>query len=482
VRLSNTLYAEHADGAVERVAVDPEHLHHTLSELARTHQVPGAQLAIYDGGETVAIEVGELEYGTGRPITRDAAFPVGSITKTFTAAMAMILVADGDLELDAPLGEHMPELDTVCANLSLRQILSHTSGFASDTALDEPSSVSIRRCVLDHCRREKMVLPSGTGFSYSNIGYVLTGHLIEHITGMSWWEALESILLQPLGIDPTFIAGSSGSRLSSRPIVTGHSVNTAVGRTRPVRQTLEVCMAPAGALAVSAVDLVRLGLTQLDGQAEVLLPAAYAAKMRQFVPCAEPFGLADGWGLGLALFRNRDTVWVGHDGNADGTACYLRVDPQNSYVVAFTSNATIGLAMWQELVTKLEKMGLSIGNYSTAETLGRPAAAPVGCEGSYMNGDSEYYVQAQRDGRFFLLVDGEAVARLSFYDDLLFSHQDLDSGKEGHVGRFLRNSMTGDIDQMQANGRLARRRIGPPSEDGSYQSLKGVPVYPTSIS
>jgi CubicO group peptidase (beta-lactamase class C family) len=457
VRLSNTLQLERSDGAAERVEVDREHLHHTLSELARTHQVPGAQLAIYDGGETVAIEVGELEYGTGRPITRDAAFPAGSITKTFTAAMAMILVADGDLELDAPLGEHMPELDTVCVHLSLRQILSHTSGFASDAVSDELSSVSIRRYVLDHCRKENMVLPPGTGFSYSNIGYVLIGHLIEQITGMSWWEALESILLQPLGIDPTFIAGSSGTRSASRPIATGHSVNTAVDRTRPVRQTLEACMAPAGALAVSAVDLVRLGMTQLKGQAEVLLPAAYAAKMRQSIPCAEPFGLADGWGLGLAMFRNRDTVWVGHDGNADGTACYLRVHPQNSYVVAFTSNATIGLAMWQELVTKLEKMGLSVGNYSTVEALDSPAAAPAGCQGRYVNGDIEYYVQAQRDGRFFLLVDGEAVARLSFYDDLFFAQQDLDSGKWGPAGRFLRNPITGNIDQIQANGRLAHR-------------------------
>jgi hypothetical protein len=70
VRLSHTLYSERADSVTERAAVDPGHLHHTLSELARTHRVPGAQLAIYDGGETVAIEVGELEYGTGRPLTR----------------------------------------------------------------------------------------------------------------------------------------------------------------------------------------------------------------------------------------------------------------------------------------------------------------------------------------------------------------------------------------------------------------------------
>jgi CubicO group peptidase (beta-lactamase class C family) len=472
VRLLNSLYVERANGPAGRAVLDPGHLQDTLFELARTHQVPGAQLAIYYGGETVAIEVGESEYGTGRLINQDAAFPIGSISKAFTATVAMILVADGDIELDAPLGEHIPELGDVGVQLSLRQVLSHTSGFASDAASDESSSVSMRRYVLDHCCRNNMILSPGVGFSYSNIGYVLAGHLIENITGMSWWEALESILLQPLGINPTFIVGSSGSRFSSRSIVTGHSVNTVVGRTRPVRQTLELCRAPAGALAVSAVDLVRLGRTQLEGQAEMLLPAAYAAAMRQSESCAEPFGLADGWGLGLALFRKGNTVWVGHDGNADGTACHLRVDPESSYIVAFTSNATTGIAMWQELVAELDEIGLSIGNYSTVKALGHPTAPPAGCQGTYLNGDIEYSIQAQANGQFFLLVDGEAVARLSFYENLHFSQQDLNSGDWMHAGRFMRNPITGDVDQIQVDGRLARRRTGPLSEDGRCRSLK----------
>ena len=72
-----------------------------LPALARKHRVPGAQLAIHHGGVTVASEVGELECGTGSLVARDAAFPIGSITKCFTATVAMILVADGDVEPDA---------------------------------------------------------------------------------------------------------------------------------------------------------------------------------------------------------------------------------------------------------------------------------------------------------------------------------------------------------------------------------------------
>jgi CubicO group peptidase (beta-lactamase class C family) len=447
-----------AEDAVGGVDIDPDHLSEMLVVLAHRYRVPGAQLAIYHAGETVAVEVGELECGTQSPVTRDAAFPIGSISKTFTATLAMILVADGDLGLDDPLGEHLPELGDPIAQLTLRQLLSHTSGLAdSDSGAVSSTTVSMLRYVLHHCDRHNPVLPPGAGFSYSNIGYVLVGHLIETITGMSWWDAMESILLLPLGIEPTFI-GATGHRPLGRPLATGHSVNMANGRTRPVTQSLLLAEAPAGGLAVSAMDLVNLGLTQLDGCGTALLPPSYAEQMRQAVPGAELFGAVDGWGLGLAVFRNEDAIWVGHDGNASGTACYLRVEPVNGSVVAFTSNANIGIDMWQELTAELRKMSLPIQSYSTVEALSQPAAAPPGCVGSYRNGDTEYSVTLQGNGNHCLEVDGEAVAWLSFHEDFTFSQRDVTSGEWMGDGLFLWNPVTGYPDGILVNGRVGRRQ------------------------
>jgi CubicO group peptidase (beta-lactamase class C family) len=437
--------------------LDPDALFGTLSALARKYQVPGAQLAIHHGGETVAIEVGELQYQTGCPVTRNAAFPIGSISKKFTATVAMTLVADGDLELDAPLGEHLPELDDLGNELTLRQVLSHTSGLAEGPDPAE-ALASIRRYVLDHCHSQNLVLSPGTGFSYSNIGYVLVGHLIETITGMSWADAMESILLRPLRIEPTFI-GTDGRPPLDRPLATGHSVNIALGRTRPVTQSLALAEAPAGGLAASAVDLVTLGLTQIEDREPALLPTMYAEQMRHTVPTAKPFGLADGWGLGLAIFRQKDAVWVGHDGNADGTACYLRIDPVNGSVIAFTSNANLGILMWQELVAELGRLGLPIeGYYSSIEVLGRLTTPPPGCLGSYRNGDTEYSVTLQENGNHCLTVDGESVAWLGFHEDLTFSQRDMSSGQYICAGRFLRNPVTGDIDGILVNGRVGHRQ------------------------
>jgi CubicO group peptidase (beta-lactamase class C family) len=443
-------------------ALDPDRLSDTLSALAFKHQVPGAQLAIHRSGETWAIQVGELEHASGRLVTQNAAFPIGSITKTFTATVAMILVADGDLELDAPLGEHLPELgDDLGSELTLRQILSHTGGLAEGPDSTD-TLASIRRYVRDHCHSKNLVLPPGTGFSYSNMGYVLIGRLIETITGMTWWDAIESILLWPLRIEPTFIkptfVGAAGCRPLGRPLATGHSVNTALGRTRPLTQSLALAEAPAAGLAVSAIDLLALGLTQLESFASELLPSVYAEQMRQAVLSAEPFGIADGWGLGLAVFRHEDTLWVGHDGNADGTACYLRVDPVNGSVVAFTSNANLGLYMWQELVEELRRAGLPIESHLTVGALGLPTAPPPGCVGSYRNGDTEYLVTRQENGKHCLVIDGEAVAWLTFHEDLMFSQHDVTSGQCMRAGRFLRNPVTGNVGGILVNGRVGRRQ------------------------
>lgn len=445
-------------------AIEVDRVMHTVCALARDHQVPGAQIAIHHAGTTTAVEVGELEQGSGNPVSRAAAFPIGSITKSFTAAVAMILVADGEIELDVPIGEYVPDLsnrpDGIGSHLTLGQLLSHTSGLPEgpDPAAGEASSP--RRYVTEHCQRSSLVVPPGSCFSYSNLGYVLVGHLIEVMTGMTWWEAMEWILLRPLGIEPSFLS-APGPRPVGRPVATGHSVNFSVGRIRPVEQSMSLCEMPCGGLAVSAVDLVTFGLTQLDGGSPWPLSPACARQMRRTVPAAEAFGLADGWGLGLATYADGDTAWVGHDGNADGTACYLRVEPVSGSAVALTSNANTGLLLWRELVRELRRAGFAVADCSTGRTLGRPAGRPPDCVGTFVNGDTEYSVTAREGGDVCLVIDGDLVARLVFHEGLVFSQEDPASGQRMHPGRFLRDPVTGGVDRIQINGRLARRRPDP---------------------
>jgi CubicO group peptidase (beta-lactamase class C family) len=428
-----------------------------LSALARRHRVPGAQLAIHHDGQTVTSEAGELEFRTGRRVGADAAFPVGSITKCFTATVAMILVADGDVDPDEPIGDYVPGLGDLGEMISLRQLLSHTSGLADISGMEDLSTLTLRRCVAAHACRESLVLSPGAGFSYSNPGYVMAGLLVETVTGMPWAEAVESILLRPLDINPAFV-GLPGRRPLARPVAIGHSVNAAAGRIRPVRQSQEPAIAPAGALAVSAADLVSLGLMHVGSGVPALLPAADAARMRELVPSADPFGVADGWGMGLAVYRHESQTWVGHDGNADGTSAYLRINPAQGWVIALTSNANTGAGLWRDLLTELARAGVPIGPPRAPASGARRAAPPPGCAGCYANGDAEYVVTAGAGGSVRLSVDGENSVPLTFHEDLTFAVHDPASGRHVFGGRFVREPATGKVRGIQVGGRFASRR------------------------
>ncbi|MDT5028184.1 MAG: hypothetical protein QOE61_4610, partial [Micromonosporaceae bacterium] len=343
------------------------------------------------------------------------------------------------------------------AELTLRHLLSHTGGLPSEP--DDVRTTSLRRHVLEACRTLDVLHGPGEAFSYSNIGYVLVGHLIEVTTGMTWSEAVASILLHPLGLASHFVVGPDADPL----VASGHAVNLDSRRARPVRQSLALVDAPAGALAASALDLLTLGRLLGGGGPPTLINPTELADMRTPVRRAEPFGMADGWGLGLALFHSNGATWVGHDGNGDGTSCHLRINPDDGTVVALTTNASSGTALWRQMVAELRSEGLAVGDYDGFHRLERRIAAPPDCAGSYLNGTTEYQVRAVDRESLVLTVDGEPFADLSLFDGLVFAMRDAETGDTSQTGRFLRDPEDGAIAWIQIGGRLAKRR-SPASE------------------
>jgi CubicO group peptidase (beta-lactamase class C family) len=287
----------------------------------------------------------------------------------------------------------------------------------------------------------KLVQPPGLAFSYSNAVFVLAGRLIEAVTGMPWRSAVESVLLRPLGIEPAFVLGPP----ADRPVTSGHSVNA--GRVVPVGQNLTPAEAPAGAIAASATDLVTFALAHLDDD---LLPAQQAAQMR--TPHADAFGLADAWGLGLALFDG----WAGHDGTGDGTWCQLRFDPASRTVVALTTNASTGLGLWDDITAELARHSLVVpsGSLTAVPTVSVPP--PPGCVGDYLNGDLTYSI-TDNGADLLLVVDGDPQAVITFHDGLTFSMRDLMTGQQMYAGRCLAEPGAQRVDRIQVNGRLAVR-------------------------
>ncbi|MGA4837804.1 serine hydrolase domain-containing protein [Streptomyces sp. G45] len=427
-----------------------QELQDRLHALARTHRVPGAHLAVDTGTEVVSVHTGTADAATRAPFTADTAVPLGSVTKVYTAATVMLLADDGDLEPDDPAAAFLPELRAL-PEVTIRHLLSHTAGLPtgpdSDTAARTPAS----RYLSQVCTADNTLFPPGTGFSYSNAGYVAAGRLIEAVTGMTWQEAVRALLLEPLGTAPAFLDDPA----PARPVAAGHALNTVTGQPRPARQNLAPVEAPAGSLLAGALDLTALGRA-LTGRSSVL-PDDFAALMRSPQQGADSGGLADAWGLGVALFQEDGRWWCGHDGNAQGTSCHLRAEPESGVVVAFTGNASGATALWYDLADDLTRItGLRVPTAPATPRYGEPVALPE-CAGTYHNGTTEYRITLGADGTPALSVDGDLALPLICHADLTCDLVDPVTGRREPGGRFHRDPATGVVDRVQISGRTARR-------------------------
>jgi CubicO group peptidase (beta-lactamase class C family) len=174
----------------------------TVEEILRTSQVPGIVIALTKEDGPVEHLVLGTE-GQARPLRAETLFPVASITKLATALAILRLAASGDLSLDDPLENHLPDAAAARKGVTLRTLLSHTSGLPGDLAaelapytpqLDWPTLA--RACLatpLDHSSRTRV--------TYSNVGFGLLAIVVERVTGHSFSTALAELVLVPLGIE-----------------------------------------------------------------------------------------------------------------------------------------------------------------------------------------------------------------------------------------------------------------------------------------
>ncbi len=98
-----------------------------LESLARIHRVPGAQLAVHTGTHLVSLHTGTADALRNTAFTARTAVPLGSVTKVATATAVLLLADDGDLDLDEPVSDLLPDLPGGLTDVTTRHLLSHTA-------------------------------------------------------------------------------------------------------------------------------------------------------------------------------------------------------------------------------------------------------------------------------------------------------------------------------------------------------------------
>ena len=143
-------------------------------------------------------------------IRPDTIFEAGSVSKQFTAAAILLLARDGKLSLDDPARKYIPELPDYGAPLTIRHMLTHTSGLrdwgnvASIAGWPRGMRVHTHADVLDIISRQRSLnFPSGTRYSYCNTGYNLAAIIVSRVSGQSFTEFTRTRLFEPLGMTRT---------------------------------------------------------------------------------------------------------------------------------------------------------------------------------------------------------------------------------------------------------------------------------------
>ena len=341
------------------MTVDMKHWQERLALLADKHGVPGANLAILQDGEVSDTAYGVLNLRTGVAATPDSVFQIGSISKVWSATLAMQLVDEGLLDLDAPIVTYLPDFKVADADVTrtvtTRHLLTHSSGIDGDLFLDTGRGDDCVERYVAACADLGQNHPLGATMSYCNSGYIVLGRLIEVLRGKSWDAVLRERLFTPLGL-------TSAGTLPEEALL--H--RAAVGHITPPGQELMVTpvwgifrsAGPAGLIHATARETLALAQLHLaDGVApdgSRVISADSAREMRRpQVAVPDTHTLGSHWGLGWILMTWDGRDVYGHDGGTIGQSAFMRIVPEAGVAVCLLTNGGHTQDLFRDLFNEI---------------------------------------------------------------------------------------------------------------------------------
>jgi CubicO group peptidase (beta-lactamase class C family) len=279
-------------------------------------------------------------------------YRVGSITKTFTAALVMRLRDEGRLDLDDPVSVHVS--DAPFGDRTVRSLLAHCSGIPAEPAgpwWERSPGGSWADLVAANTGRPP-VFRRNSRYHYSNVGFAVLGELVARLRNAPWWNCVRAELLDPLGLaDTTYLPLDGAAVGTSRNPRTGVLVRERVQETG--------AMAPAGQLWSTPADLIAWAHVLAQGSGDVL--SLNTVREMQIVQSGDPDDQHQGgYGLGLRLHWSAAGTIVGHGGSMPGFLAAMFVDPKTLVSAVVMTNATTELqteALATDLIARLEPMG-----------------------------------------------------------------------------------------------------------------------------
>jgi CubicO group peptidase (beta-lactamase class C family) len=324
-----------------------EELQKAMKVVLDKEHVPGAGVALVANGQLLWCGgIGEADVASGREMTCDTEFRVGSISKTFVALALLKLQEEGKINLYARLQDVAPEVPVknrweATQPVRVVNLLEHTAGF-DDMEFSEVYNLKDRYDfpLLDVFKRfqgpQITRWPPGTRMSYSNPGNAIAGYLIEKAAGQPFDQYIRETFLRPLGMEKADFPFTD----ANKPLLaTGYEKNP----PKAVRYSF-IYLRPAGDLKASPGELAKLVQFFLRrgkaGDAQLVKPESI---LRMEVPettLGAKNGLRLGYGLANYSSVQGGVVTHGHDGGIDGFISSYRYMPEHNWGYVVLLNST----------------------------------------------------------------------------------------------------------------------------------------------
>lgn len=361
---------------------------------------PGGVVLVARGADPILRRAyGFADVEAGRPMRADQPLPIGSLTKSFTAAAILRLSEVGELLLDDDVRAHVPSAPVGQHRVTPEQLLTHTSGIPS--LVDEPGFLEWAREprssdeLLARSKGLPFLFEPGRGFAYSDTGYILLGAVLERHLGTSWDRAVRDLVTEPLGLRSVRSAADVGA---------GAAVGYEIGPGGAARaEPLDWSVPHAsGALAASADDLLRWVLAWRGGAVVSARLAERAWSEREL-----PGGIRSGYGFGWKRCDFEGRTSIQHGGWVPGfTAALLHLPDEDLTAICLT-NADGGV---EASYVARQALRLLLTGSPEPRTIELSRAQAERLCGRYRSGRGAIWTVSRRDGGLVLDLGGGPIA------------------------------------------------------------------------
>lgn len=286
-------------------------LQNTIDSLRMTNSLKGISACVIIPGKGIWKGVSGDSY-SGVPITPDMEFGIASNTKTFTGVLMLKLAENNVINLEDSLHKWLPVFNNIDSNITIRQLLNHTSGLAdvnnvvgySDSILLNPLRIYSPYEVVTWV--DTPIFTPGTSWGYCNTNYILAGMIAEIATGQSFGKLLHDSILTPLQLDSTFL-----DVYDSVLYTIAHPWQGNVDKNSTPRKALNSASWSAGGMYSTSGEMAQWYHALMSGQ--ILSPHSLN-EMTTFVGSGNyGIGISETTLLGRIVWQHGGTIWGGYN-------------------------------------------------------------------------------------------------------------------------------------------------------------------------